>query len=190
MAVKLRLRTFLVVIPVAGLLLGLLGLAIQRHLSSNLSGEFYDAIHDGDSEAVRAFIDEGINLDADLGVNRGCNGCSPLQLASSRRASSVVQILIESGADVDATVPSNRFPPLHWAIKGGSVDVVEMLLLARADPNYICDGGTSLDSLFGNRYPENQRDPPDKERLEQLLIEHGGIAKIGRSEKCNEPSSN
>ena len=150
---------------------------------------FYDAIHFNDSSAVQDCIDNGSDVNADLDIN---GGWSPLQLAAARRNVGIVKMLLENGADVDATDNGNRYTPLHWAIEDGSPDIAEALLLAGADPNYRCDGWTAIDSLFGHRYVGRLRILPNREfiNFERLLIQHGGIETCERSEERKESSRN
>jgi ankyrin repeat protein len=67
---------------------------------------------------------------------RAPDGFTPLQLATFFAQPEAVKLLLQRGADVEA-VSANPMGlrALHSAAAGGSTEIVERLLLARADPN-------------------------------------------------------
>lgn len=74
-------------------------------------------------------LEELFLVDPTYNINLGSDTHehTPLLLASYRGHKAIVKLLLEQGADVNAT---NRFgmTPLHWASMEGKVDIVELLL--------------------------------------------------------------
>lgn len=74
---------------------------------------FMDAAERGDADVVRAFIEEGVNVNARVGK------VIPLQRA---RGVETVKLLIAAGANVNATSKEYFGPPLSFAAKLGDAD--------------------------------------------------------------------
>jgi ankyrin repeat protein len=76
---------------------------------------------------------------ADVNAIRGTGGCIPLQIAIWQDQKQVAQILIDAGANVDYVGevsgfdPFAHISPLLHAVRKGSIDLVRMLLDAKAD---------------------------------------------------------
>jgi ankyrin repeat protein len=87
---------------------------------------FLEAARRGDAEVVRAFIEEGIAVNALIEKVR------PLQVASG---SAVVKELISAGADVNATSKEYYGPPLVYAAELGDTESIKALLDAGAKVN-------------------------------------------------------
>ena len=96
----------------------------------------YSAIGHHDTELAHALLDAGAKANPAPGCNR-----FPLTRAvvmgTPRRAKkmALVRRLIQEGADVNADTP------LHWAVRGGDVEMVRELLAAGADVNVVHDCG-------------------------------------------------
>ncbi|MDB4766849.1 hypothetical protein OAG71_04095 [bacterium] len=118
--------------------------------------------------------------------------CTPLQRAVFCGDANDLNLLIQEGADVDRTVPSIRATPLQCSIRYGRPDFAEILLIAGADPNKICNERTALDFLFTYSDFGALRTLPKKDfvRLEQILIEHGGTERIKWAKGEKEPYRN
>ncbi|MGK2857226.1 MAG: ankyrin repeat domain-containing protein [Thermoanaerobaculia bacterium] len=87
-------------------------------------GAFRGAVIDGDAEVVKLFVDAGMPPDT-----RGALGS-----AIDVKSPAVVKVLVDAGADVNATGPY-RQSPLMGAASMGNPDVVRILLAGGADPN-------------------------------------------------------
>ena len=89
----------------------------------------YEAAEMGDLDRVKAFIEEGIEVNV-----KKNNGSTPLYMAAYGGHMDVVELLIDKGADVNA---SNNWgwTPLHTAAAHGYRDIVELLLAKGANVN-------------------------------------------------------
>jgi len=101
-------------------------------------GEIHLAITTGDVGRVKALLKSDPNL-ADQ------SGNTPLHLAAWESSREAIQILIEHGANVNATTSTGGVP-IFSAVGQGSSDIVKMLLQAGAkvdvrDPHF---GATPL----------------------------------------------
>lgn len=85
---------------------------------------FLDAVLSGDIEAVQALLEQGVNVDTTDEVGR-----TALFIAIEAGHNDVAQLLVESGADVNARDPTYGRGPLFAALLTGNVEVV--LLLAK-----------------------------------------------------------
>jgi hypothetical protein len=96
---------------------------------------FLDAVASGDAEVVKAFIDEGAD------VNSPINAILPLQLA---RGVKVVKLLVSAGANVNGMSKKVLGPPLENAAKLGDVDSIQALIEAGAKVNGKSADGTTV----------------------------------------------
>lgn len=85
-----------------------------------------DAITAGDLAAATAVLDAGLDLDAELG-----GGANALQRAASAGQSEIVQLLLDRGADIEATL--NQKTVLMMAAVTGNYDTVTVLVRAGAN---------------------------------------------------------
>ncbi|KAF9878297.1 hypothetical protein CkaCkLH20_04335 [Colletotrichum karsti] len=83
----------------------------------------------GDAQILETLITK---YHASINSPRLLNGSLPLHSAASRGSISQVRILIDAGAEIDATNNDGR-TPLHWAAENGRWDVVELLLDRKAN---------------------------------------------------------
>ncbi|OWK37815.1 ankyrin repeat domain-containing protein [Fimbriiglobus ruber] len=91
------------------------------------------AAREGHEETVRALLDAG----GDVNGAKGAKGeISPLVWAvwTERPNIKLVKLLIERGADVNQHGGWGSEAPLHHAVKYGNVELVKLLLEAKADP--------------------------------------------------------
>lgn len=94
------------------------------------------ATESGDAEVVKAFIDEGADIDAAF------KSIAPLQVA---RGAKVVRLLIGAGANVNAGAKTGLGPPLNRAADLGDADSISALIKAGAKVNNkTSDGITAL----------------------------------------------
>jgi ankyrin repeat protein len=94
-------------------------------------------------EATRALLMAGADVNA-----RSANDFSvlPLHSAVAGGHGAVAALLIEAGADVNAT-QRHGWTPLHGAAQNGAADTVERLLAAGAEPSAVNDDGVSAADL-------------------------------------------
>jgi ankyrin repeat protein len=125
-------------------------LASEPALATARSADGFTALHYpaffgvGDAAASsRALIAAGADVNA-----RSANPFSvlPIHSATAGNHDDVVAVLIDAGADVNAT-QRHGWTPLHGAAHNGSLASVERLLAAGADPAARNDDGTSAIEL-------------------------------------------
>lgn len=97
-------------------------------------------------------------------VNHSSKAGFPLTHACGRGNTSMVELLMEHGADVN---PSGGFAPLMGAVRGQQVELTEWLLEEGADPNTV--------SMYGNTalMEAAQGENADAEIIVAMLIEAG-----------------
>jgi hypothetical protein len=128
----------------------LLELGISWH-SESLS----QCVRDGDTKAVALFLDSGFPPDA-----RDKSGVPIVCLATRSRHRSIVELLLDRGANVDAQSDDRGYSPLMDAAQQGDASLLELVLDRGADPNLISkDGQTALILAVG------RSDAPVVERL-------------------------
>jgi uncharacterized protein len=91
----------------------------------------------GYTDIAQELIDKG--AEADYGADRG--QVTPLMVASLNGAASTVELLIRSGANVNARAGDST--PLTEATRRGYAAVIALLLAAGANPNVPMDDGTA-----------------------------------------------
>ena len=87
-----------------------------------------DAAMRGDTDAVRALLQQGADVNAAHG-----DGMSALHWAADRGDTEMAEMLVYAGANVDAVTRIGHYTPLHLAAKVGSASMVELLLKAGGD---------------------------------------------------------
>jgi ankyrin repeat protein len=125
---------------IAALVLGLLPLlvapplarvhepSLQRADTVSRASRVADAAARGDSQAVRALLKEGDDVNAAQG-----DGMTALHWAAELGNHDLGRLLLQSGADPAATTRIGRHTPLHVAATGGHYDVARLIVDAGAD---------------------------------------------------------
>jgi ankyrin repeat protein len=159
------------------------------------------AIESGHAEVVRCLLDAGANLNRvdkfgntvlDLAfhgiqskeavvrclLERGMdpntgNQWPPLFSASRKGHTSVVQCLLEYGADVQAVAKYSGNSALHFASEEGHAEVAQLLLSAGADIHARCNHGST---------PLHVASMNGKVQIISCLLDHG--AEIGARDGC------
>lgn len=134
-------------------------------------GFLINAASDGNLEAVRAFIEEGTDVNA-----RSRRWTTPLIASSNSGHTDVVQLLIDSGATVDSR--SFTSWPLMAAVKKSYTDIIKILLAANAD--------TELRDRNGRTPLMHAIEKGDFE-IVKLLVESGADVNVVSSE--DDPTS-
>ena len=106
------------------LALSFLASLMATHLCA---GPVFDAAKTGDTEALVRILDDGADANEP-------NVIAPLQIAAFNGHVDVVQILIDRGADLEAT-STMLGTALHAAAQKGYADAIVVLLDAGADPD-------------------------------------------------------
>jgi len=121
--------------------------------------ELLEAAAGGDVRKVRRLLELGIFID----TRDEYDERTPLHLSAYYGRVSVVRLLLEYGADVEAT-DSDGCTPLHLAAFKGHLSVVKLLLEYGADVDAIDnDGGTPLHLAAANGHKD----------IVELLLERG-----------------
>ena len=121
----------------------------------------------GNFEVVQKLIEYDADIDA-----RDEDGWTPLIWASGGhhfKGGSVLRLLLERGADVNARTSDNGFTPLHRASAYGSLEVVRLVLEYGADIEAVSRDGKTPLQVVG----ENNMDQGRIDGITRLLLEHG-----------------
>ena len=84
---------------------------------------YLDAVQKGDAAAVKAVLDQNVEVDAKFADDR-----TALSFAAERGSVEIVKMLLERGADVNAKDTSNHATAMTWALEKGHVEIIRLLL--------------------------------------------------------------
>jgi len=104
-------------------LLVLLLLSARVAFAEDPAEELLAAARKGDVAAVKGLLDKGVDVNS---KNR--YGATALSYACDRGNLELVTLLIERGADVNASDTFYKATPITWATMNGHVDVIKLLL--------------------------------------------------------------
>ena len=102
------------------------------------SSQIANAAMNGDREAVRALIKQGLDVSQAQG-----DGTTALHWAAMKGDAELAQMLLIAGANHRATTRIGAYTPLYLAARGGHAGVVAALLAAGADPKAETSNGTT-----------------------------------------------
>ena len=126
--------------------------------------EFFDAVRDGKSELVKAFVAGGISVDI-----QNESGSTALISAARKGNLAIVQMLLNAGANIDSQDNSGR-TALMFAARLGYKEIVELLIASGADGNIESnEGDTALNYAWHEFYLEQHN--VNYQSILQLLIE-------------------
>ncbi len=140
------------------------------------------AADDLDVKKVKELIKKGINVNA-----RNKNGWTPLMMATyskhlliplptkiKERQNEIVSLLIAAGAELNARDTQGN-TTLIYAVANALVDVVEMLLKNKADPNLesFSGGATPLWESLGVLFNVTATERQNYKKIAKMLLEAG-----------------
>lgn len=111
-------------------------LLAEQHLKDRMASDdarieghrLMAAVTAGDAEAVRALLAEGVAVDEVYPIVNGFNdGHTALLVASRDGHTEIARLLLEAGADVNATEPTFGAVPLHKAVYNGHVALTALI---------------------------------------------------------------
>jgi len=128
------------------------------------------AIREGDEALVREHLANTARLEEFLGPLND-DSYTALHAAIDQRRTSMITLLLDHGADVNARTRSGR-TPLMLAAKHNNTDLAELLLARNADPKATDNEGLSV---FGHAVYHQRTD------VARLLLDHGADVNDGKS---------
>lgn len=189
-------------------------LVLNTEVRMRYYGTLYDAIHTGDATIVQRRISDGCDVNETVGGNPIM--CSVFQLYSYRstyepgppkdvrdkRIAEIVKVLVDNGANVDATDQYRGWSALFWAITQSNMEAVKLLVANGADVNLpdkkgytplhfaqiapimqtLVDNGAEVNAVANDGNTPLHRAPTIE--IAEILISHG--AKINAKNKSGE----
>jgi len=119
--------------------------------SPNQVPQLFDAVAEGDADAVKAMLDRDPQL-----VNARHDGASPLHFAALENQREIVDILLASGADLEARDDEFNMTPIGWANEKGHGEMVEHIYRKGARVNLVSAVAFGLE-----------------DRVRELLVDNG-----------------
>lgn len=146
--------------------------------------EFFAAARKGDTAAVKALLDAGVNVNS-----RTRYGATALSYACDKGHVELVRLLIERGADVNVKDTFYGEVPLGWALSHGHAQIVRVLLdkgangTDRALMSGVEDGNVEIVKIAldkGGLKPETlnsalRRASSEKKEIVELLKKAGAV---------------
>jgi hypothetical protein len=120
-----------------------------------------DAINRKDVKKAESLLKAGVNPNI---INKASHSLkTPLHLAAQIGSKEIVQLLIDHGANIDAS-EGGFTTPLHYAVSGGYTDIVQLLLERGTDIRAVGQGGRS---------PLHSAAQHGNTPILKLLLQHG-----------------
>ncbi|KAI1380967.1 ankyrin repeat-containing domain protein [Hypoxylon crocopeplum] len=113
----------------------------------------YDLVKNGDTEAVRDLLVDAQQPDEDL--------IAALYEAIQQRNAEMVECLIDAGALLTAGASLDEYDALHWAVKSGDIQIVQLLLGARASV------GSKTTALYTALWIWSEQEPLERAAQQQ-----------------------
>lgn len=101
----------------------------------------YIAAQNGHGQMVMLLLEAGADPDD------GGTDSSPIIQAAAQRQVDMLALLVDGGADVDATREDSGWTALMWAANNGDVDSITELLSLGADPTLTADDGRTAQQI-------------------------------------------
>ncbi len=137
-------------------------------------GSIHGAVAGGDFNAVKQFLEEGIEVD--LRVENEFR-LTLLNIAVTYNQIDIAKLLIAEGADFNAKT-EQEWTPLMFAAVVGSIELVELLIAEGADVNAM---SASLETALDAAETEIESDTPEQKeakiKIAKILRKHGGKSK-------------
>ena len=115
-----------------------LSLSTLTHAAPAGAAAFVDAAMNGNRDAVRAFLKDGVDVNTTQ-----ADGMTALHWAALKDDVDLARMLLYAGANVRATTRLGAYTPLLMASKNGNVGMIDALVKAGADPNGATTNGTT-----------------------------------------------
>jgi ankyrin repeat protein len=139
----------------------------------NPDGALIQAASDGNIEAVKQHLAAGADVNAKVKF-----GWAPLHIATMFGHKEIAELLISSGADMNAKDNNDGWIPLHYAAQKGHKEIAELLISKGADVNAKNKNGhTPLDTTQETYSFDSPEVKAARKEITDLLRKHGG--KVG-----------
>ena len=108
------------------------------------SADIFEAAKNGDLKSMQKFIADGVDVNIET-KNGDMMGTTPLMVASWEGHIEIVKLLIENGADVNASRPYGDITALNEASQNGHTEIVKLLIKHGAIDSSLIDAAGSGD---------------------------------------------
>ncbi len=119
-------------------------------------------------EVVEAMIKAGADVNAPRVTEDENSGYTPLHAAAGMGRLDNVEVLLNNGADVNATNDDGE-TPMHYAASEGRTDIVQALIAAGADKEAKNEDGKTAADLLAEKIEKDREDGKDVAALEETL---------------------
>lgn len=142
------------------ILLFLLFLVVTLYILRRKAIAVHIAVHKGDTYKIKKLLENNPHL-----VNaRDQRGLTPLHYAAWNKQLEAVELLVEFDADIHAAI--QKMAPIHFAVRGGNINIVKFLLDKGADASM---------KGFINMTPLHYAATRGRKEIAELLIQRGAV---------------